>query len=123
MKKLIFVLASMLFLALASTTAIASHPGCFPIEKAKASVAVWDKNAVWEYLKDGYKFDALMAWSIARGTALASTDGILVVYVTNPVNGAKMVIWSISPDGKCVEGRSYQEMTRNTFDTIVGKGA
>lgn len=126
MKKLIFVMASVLFLTLVPTMSNASHtqndPSCIPIETAKSNVAEWDKNAVWEYLKDGYKFDALMAWAKARGTVPASVDGIVVAYVTNVVNGAKMVMWAISPDGRCVKGNSYQAMLRNTFDTIVGKG-
>ena len=121
MKKTLLALASALFITLAPVGASANHEEqCFPIAQAKVEVAKWDKNAIWEYLTSGPKYDAIVAWAKVQNKSLDKIDGILVTSATAS-DGSKMVFFAFSANGQCVEMSTFQKLTPAQFASIVGK--
>lgn len=124
MKKLLFVIVGLMALTLIAAPVMAGHDAakCYPAAQAKVDVAAWSKDAVWEYVKEGVKYDALLAYIKTKPVTMpASIDGILITYITDPKSGAKRVFWAVSPDGVCVEMSTFQNMALNAFEAIVGK--
>lgn len=118
MKKLLIALVGATFLTFAPAAAYAE---CYPIEQAKIAVDKWDKNAQWEYLKSGPKFDAIVKWLTTQNKSLEKIDGLLITYATPPKFSKKVVIFGLSANGQCVEMATVHNMSEAQFDKIVGQ--
>ena len=104
---------------LAPIPAQAGHDGCYPIAMAKTNVAKWDKNAVWEQVKEGSKYDALVATYKKAGRPLpVKVDGILIAYVTGP-DGKAYVMWGAVSGDNCLAGNSGFQVPKAQFEQII----
>ncbi len=120
MKKFLTVMASASFLALASASGIppALAACSYSVDNAKADVAQWDKNATWESLTSGPKFDKLAAY------AKVQLRGLVPEYVSILIVETKQgVIFGLVTKDQCITGATSWRMTKTQFELILGGAA
>jgi hypothetical protein len=97
---------------------------CYPIEKAKADVAVWDANAEWVFLTEGPKYDAVIKWLKTQNAYVEGADGIVITYATGKAGSmieGPMVLFAQTVGGKCAETASLQVMSAVQFEDVIGQ--